>query len=548
MSEVSSPRAKLVELLWQLKQASDRHDSGRDIHFNTLLRDSAYRRELIDDAAMSPVREIRDLGLSLRVLNTDGELTWNQRPGASGSDAAGVPVNPDIAETVGQRHSSPASPSKSASNIWLYVGAGLVVLIALVVIAASALGPSVQTVRGSLYGEQRWTADTTWVLEDIVYLESGSQLIVEPGTIIQGEAGSALVVTRDATIMARGTREAPIVFTSAKAAGQRRAGDWGGVVLLGNAPVNARDAQIEGVPSGDSRGMFGGGDALSNCGVLEYARVEFAGYEVYANNELNGLTLGGCGASTIVRNVQVHRSLDDGIEVFGGTVDLRHIVITGAADDSLDWDMGWTGRVQFLQVLQYAGIGDNGVEADNNNGDHNAQPVSEPTFYNVTLQSMSSTDAVQRGMTLRRGTGGHFNNMIIDGFSGEAIDIKDVETVARLDSRQLSFKGLLISNIGRDGSGFFAAESSADSDDDGGFDEARYFRDVAQLGVAPQFRLSAIEPSQPEFRLQANSPAREGAATVPEDEFWDESADYIGAVRPGANTTWMEGWTAFPAD
>lgn len=528
MSEVSTPRAKLVELLWQLKQASDRHDSGRDIHFNTLLRDSAYRRELINDAAVSPVREIRDLGLSLRVLNTDGELTWNQR-----DEATDAPVNPDIAETVGQRHGSPAATSKSASNKWLYVGGGLAVLIAVVVIAASAIGPSVERVRGSLYGEQRWTADTTWVLENIVYMESGSQLIIEPGTVIQGEAGSALVVTRDATIMARGTREAPIVFTSAKAAGQRRAGDWGGVVLLGNAPVNARDAQIEGVPSGDSRGMFGGGDALSNCGVLEYARVEFAGYEVYANNELNGLTLGGCGASSIVRNVQVHRALDDGIEVFGGTVDLRHIVITGAADDSLDWDMGWTGRVQFLQVLQYAGIGDNGVEADNNNGDHNAQPVSEPTFYNVTLQSMSSTDAVQRGMTLRRGTGGHFNNMIIDGFSGEAIDIKDVETVARLDSRQLSFSGLLISNIGRDGSGF---------------DEARYFRDVAQLGVAPQFRLSAIEPSQPEFRLQANSPAREGAATVPEDEFWDESADYIGAVRPGANTTWMAGWTAFPAD
>lgn len=540
MSEVSTPRAKLVELLWQLKQASDRHDSGRDIHFTTLLRDSAYRRELIDDAAVSPVRELRDLGLSLRVLNTDGELSWSQREAA--------PINPDIAETVDQRRNASPSLSSGRRHTWYYIGgAGLALLLAIVALV-SAMAPSVEHVRGSLYGEQHWTADTTWVLEDIVYLESGSQLIIDAGTVIQGKAGSALVVTRDATIMARGRVDAPIVFTSAKPIGERRAGDWGGVVLLGNAPVNSRDAQIEGVPSGDSRGLFGGGNTLSNCGVLEYARVEFAGYEVYANNELNGLTLGGCGASTIIRHVQVHRALDDGIEIFGGTVDLKHILITGAADDSLDWDMGWTGRVQFLQVLQYAGIGDNGVEADNRDGDHNAQPVSEPTFYNVTLQSMNSPKAVQRGMTLRRGTGGHFNNVIIDGFSGEAIDIKDVDTVARIDSRQLTFAGLMISNIGRDGSGYFASERGDKHDDDGGFDEASYFADTARLGAAPQFRLSAIEPTDPEFRLQADSPARQGAAAVPEDEFWDESADYVGAVRPGANTTWMAGWTAFPAD
>lgn len=132
--------------------------------------------------------------------------------------------------------------------------------------------------------------------------------------------------------------------------------------MLGSAPVNRADAQIEGVPHGDTRGAFGGSDAGSSCGIMEYTRIEFAGFEVYANNELNGLTLGGCGDGTIVRHVQVHRALDDGIEVFGGTVDLQNIVITGAGDDSLDWDMGWRGRVQFLAIQQHADTGDNAFE------------------------------------------------------------------------------------------------------------------------------------------------------------------------------------------
>ncbi|HBL87913.1 MAG TPA: hypothetical protein DD399_14085, partial [Alcanivorax sp.] len=140
---------------------------------------------------------------------------------------------------------------------------------------------------------------------------------------------------------------------------------------------------------------------------IEYARIEFAGFEVYANNELNGLTLGGCGSGTIVRHVQVHRSLDDGVEMFGGTADLRHVLITGAGDDSLDWDWGWRGRVQFLIDQQHPNSGDNAFEADNNGNQHDAEPMSEPVMYNVTLVSPRSHTRHHRAMTLREGTGGH---------------------------------------------------------------------------------------------------------------------------------------------
>jgi hypothetical protein len=280
--------------------------------------------------------------------------------------------------------------------------------------------------------------------------------------------------------------------------------------------------------------------------VLEYARIEFAGYEVYANNELNGLTLGGCGSKTIIRNVQVHRALDDGIEIFGGNVDLRHILITGAADDSLDWDMGWTGRVQFMQIQQYAGVGDNAFEADNREGAYQVEPVSEPTLYNVTLQSMNSREKYQRAMTLRRGTGGHFNNIVIAGFSGESIDITDIETVARIQEGKMSFGGLLIADIGADGKRFFA-EELADQDDDGGFDEATYLSPRASVGVSPQFLKVTQSETEPDFRVASSSAAKDGAVPVPQGEFWDEAANYRGAMRPGVSTSWTDGWTAFPA-
>ncbi len=544
MTDVSSPRAKLVEMLWQLKLSYDKQgDKGvRYIHFNTLLNDPDYRKELIEQAAVSSNAEIRELGVGLRSINIHSALTQGRHDRALG-------VNPDIAETVGYKQAAKAE-SKPMRKSLLAIGVlllGGLIGAALFSDDVKDLYSSTKLVSGSLHGDQLWTSDKTWVLDGIVYAEAGARLIIEAGTVVQGREGSALLITRDATIQARGTASQPIVFTSAVAAGKRKAGDWGGLVLLGNAPVNTADAQIEGLTAGDTRGMFGGVDSSDNCGVLEYARIEFAGYEVYANNELNGLTLGGCGSKTIVRNVQVHRALDDGIEIFGGSVDLRHILITGAADDSLDWDMGWSGRVQFLQVQQYPSIGDNAFEADNDEFNHNAGPVSEPTFYNVTLQSMQSSERHQRAMTLRRGTGGHFYNMVIDGFSGEAIDIKDPSTVARIDQGLLSFGGLLISDIGSGGRAYFADEAG-EQNDDGGFDEAAYFAKTAELGNSPQFVQRLQSEADHDYRLAASSPARNKAQAGPQGEFWDEAANYRGAFRPGVAAMWTDGWTSYPVN
>ena len=536
MSAETSPRARLVELLWQLKQGYDREPGSglRFIHFNTLLNDSEYRAEIIEQAMNSGNQRIRELGRQLKIANRQGVLL-GRHPG----QAAYTVTSPARPPTPSRK--VPPWPWLATLVVFLLVAAGALLYRPLVVMISGE-----QVVSGSLNGNQHWAADRTWILDGIVYVESG-RLTIEPGTRIEGRPGSALVVTRGASLHASGRADAPVVFTSNQADGTRQAGDWGGVVLLGDAPVNQLDAQIEGVPEHDPRGAFGGDNGAGSCGVLEYARIEFAGFEVYANNELNGLTLGGCGSGTIIRHVQVHRALDDGIELFGGSADLRHVLITGAGDDSLDWDWGWRGRVQFLIVQQYSSSGDNAFEADNNGERHNARPRSEPLMYNVSLISPRSHSRHQRAMTLREGTGGHFNNMVISGFSGETLDIRDASTVANLNDGTLTFAAVLVHNIGALGRTWFEDESGQ-GDDDAGLDEHRYFQALpgVRFGEDPLLPRNAVDLVRPDYTPASASPLKDGAVAPPQGEFWDETALYLGAVRPGAARVWTDGWTDFP--
>jgi hypothetical protein len=263
---------------------------------------------------------------------------------------------------------------------------------------------------------------------------------------------------------------------------------------------------------------------------------------------LNGLTLGGCGHKTIVRNVQVHRALDDGIEVFGGDVDLKNIVVTGARDDGFDWDMGWHGRVQFLVVQQHADVGDNAFEADNWKQDHDAEPRSAPTFYNVTLVGGLNAQKSQRAMTLRRGTGGVFRNFIVTGFNNEAIDVRDKRTAELAAGGALTVEHALFFEIGSDGASYFSPEI-ADKDDDGHFDENRFFHAAGRhnrFGTAPLLSNAVFHETKPDFTPLPLSPATEDPAQPPEDEFWDQGARYLGAVKPGTNRSWVIGWTSYP--
>ena len=227
----------------------------------------------------------------------------------------------------------------------------------------------------------------TYVLKGWVYVAEGSQLTIEPGTVIKGDKATkaALIVERGAKLIAEGTQNEPIVFTSAQPAGQRRPGDWGGVILCGKAKNNQKQMQIEGGP----RSFHGGDDDADNSGVLKYVRIEFAGYPFDTDKEINGLTLGSVGSGTTIDYVQVSYSNDDAYEWFGGTVNCRHLVSFRTWDDDFDTDNGFSGNVQYGLVVRDSRIADtsrsNSFESDNCADGAQVDPYTTAVFSNMSF-------------------------------------------------------------------------------------------------------------------------------------------------------------------
>ena len=249
-------------------------------------------------------------------------------------------------------------------------------------------------------------------------------LTIESGTTIIGDdPEDFLVIARGSQILANGTANAPITLTAVDdvtgsiADPADTQGLWGGLVINGNAPINDCPAGADGgtvdcTKEGEANsGLFGGADPADDSGVLNYVVVKFAGSNVDPENQLNGIAFQGVGSGTEVDFVQVFNNLDDGIEFFGGTVNASHIVLVGNADDSLDWTDGWTGSIQWLHIQQSAAVGDNGIEADNREGDEQATPIAEPLIANMTIVG----NPAERAIRLRRGTGLRLFNSEVSG-------------------------------------------------------------------------------------------------------------------------------------
>ena len=385
-------------------------------------------------------------------------------------------------------------------------------------------------------------ADTTWASGSIVTLSTlivvtgNATLTIEPGVTVQGDNGSALVISRGATLNAAGTAASPIIFTSSKAEGSRAAGDWGGLVLLGSASINLAggEGNIEGMPAGPAS-LYGGTDDASSCGTLTYVRIEFAGYVFGTDNELNGLTVGGCGSATELDFIQSHLGKDDGVEFFGGTASINHLLVTQAADDSLDFDQGWRGNVQFLAIQQSASVGDKAIEGDNLKDVVDSTPRSRPTIFNATIVG-SGANAEQGGLHIRRGAGLVLKNSLITGFQAGAIDLDGATVSTLVGDSTLDF-----SNIAFFGNG---ADQFPADDNDADFDEAAYFGDAAKgfVAVDPQFASTSL--TAPDFAT-GNTAVETGGATPPAG--FDATATYHGAFAP-TGAAWTAGWTSFPAN
>jgi hypothetical protein len=246
---------------------------------------------------------------------------------------------------------------------------------------------------GSITTNTTLTADNTYLLRGYVYVKNGATLTIQPGTVIRGEKATkgTLVITKAGFIVAAGTQEQPIVFTSNSPEGSRNVGDWGGLVVLGEAPTNCIGSCIieGGLNNANGDGEFGGTIAEDSSGVIRYVRIEWAGIAIQPDNEINSLTLGGVGNRTVIDHVACGFGGDDGIEIFGGTVNLRYVVVFGSVDDDLDTDYGWQGNLQFGLCLRYPNRFDvslsNGSESDNNKNGFLSSPFTAGGFSNVTF-------------------------------------------------------------------------------------------------------------------------------------------------------------------
>ena len=414
---------------------------------------------------------------------------------------------------------------------------------------------NVVVLQGRITQNMTLTADKQYLLRGFVTVEDGATLTIEPGTIIYGEKETkgSLIIKRGGKIYANGTKERPIVFTSAQPKGQRAAGDWGGVIILGRAPINVPGgtAVIEGGLGDD--GIYGGDNPDDSSGVFRYVRIEFPGIPYAPDNEINGLTLGGVGRKTLIEYVQVSYSGDDSFEWFGGNVNARYLIAYKGLDDDFDIDFGYSGKVQFALGIRDPNIADisgsNGFESDNDGSGSTNTPRTSAIFSNVTfIGPVPDTTFTgynpnfKRGAHLRRSTRLSFYNSIIAGWPvGILLDGSNVVNDARNDTLQI--KNVIIAGVksantvttnvsGFDAKSWFLSASNNNS----------ILPTVGDLKLIDPFNLSNPNPipysdSPVLNRADFTNPRLRDPFFVP--------VNWVGAFGPNQSERWDLGWTNY---
>ena len=395
-------------------------------------------------------------------------------------------------------------------------------------------------VSGNITVNTTWSAKNQYLLKSFIYVQPGVTLTIEPGTVIKGDQASkaSLFILPGAKIIADGTKEKPIVFTSNQAVGSRRAGDWGGVVILGKAPANKKDFKIEGeevsiVPGGPT------GDAADNSGILRYVRIEFAGIAFQTDKEINGLTLAGVGSGTVIDYVQVSYSGDDAIEWFGGTVNARHLVAYRTLDDDFDTDYGFSGTVQYGLILRDPAVADqcncsdsNGFESDNDGSGSQDLPQTSAKFSNISVfMGPGAVNSKYRSaFRIRRNSAiSIYNSTVVGAFPKGGLELESDASQNNFKTGKSDYRGLSIVNGKSVVSGDTVLLKAAERKNTFGAKEA-------DLKLAANFNVLTGKPG---ILLQTGSPLLTGGATLPTGL---EATTYIGAF--GA-TDWTATWTNF---
>lgn len=295
-------------------------------------------------------------------------------------------------------------------------------------------------------------ASVEYRLTGSLIIEAGAKLVIPAGTKIIGTGGTSsyIAVAQGGQIEINGTATNPVVMKG----DQDVAGDWGGLVICGRAPINKGASATAEV----SELTYGGTDANDNSGKIRYLRIENAGAAYNSEKEFNGLSLFGVGNGTTIEYVQIHNGADDGIEFFGGTVNTKYIVSSNNEDDAFDWTEGWNGTNEYWYGVQSTEYGDRGVEADNNSQDHLATPISNPTISKITLVGQNHDSSA---IKLRVGTKGSFDNVVLKNWK-TGIDIQHDETIDGITSQALKLSNVRFENVTTHSKGKNTAGDSVD--------------------------------------------------------------------------------------
>lgn len=397
-------------------------------------------------------------------------------------------------------------------------------------------------VEGVITEDTTFFGDLEYLLRGVVVVGNDADpvtLTIRAGATVLGEVKTTgtLVISRHADIVADGTAKAPVVFTSSAPPGARARGDWGGLVINGRAPVNQG---VEGVGAAGT-GSYGGTASDDSSGSLRFVRIEFAGAELATDQSIAGLQLAGVGDQTTIEHVQVHRAGSDGIGVFGGTVNLRRVVVSQSDDDGIDWSEGWTGRGQWVVVQSPQGedAGGNGIEGGNLSIAPDAEPISDPILANVTL---IGNDEGSAGLFLRQGTRGQVWNVLASGYARACIDVDDEETWGHLVAGEIDVRNA------RFACPALAIVDDEDLTDDGTFNLADPLDFVAWLTEPPRGNADLEMPGWTGSPTSPTAPSFGSTETTkqagPDDAFF-EGNDIVGAV---GDEDWTSDWTAYPAD
>ncbi|MDK2977617.1 MAG: hypothetical protein PWP52_331 [Bacteroidales bacterium] len=404
---------------------------------------------------------------------------------------------------------------------------------------------------GSGTGTITWTKDKNYILDGFVFVNPGQTLTIEPGTVIraktgQGENASALIIARGGKIIARGTKDEPIIFTveddDLKGSVPLEArGLWGGIIILGNAELNTEynEARIEGIPISESRGIYGGNKNDDNSGILKYVSIRHGGTNIGDGNEINGLTLGGVGSGTTIEYVEVISNEDDGFEFFGGTVNCRFLVSAFCGDDAFDFDQGYRGKGQFYLALQAPSLGDHLAEHDGGTNPVWGVPLSIPKIYNATYIGNGSLSTAEL-MTFSDNSGGEYYNSI---FLNQTQGVF-VEYVTGFNDSYYQF---ISGNLKIENNIFYDIENNnqetifsifTKTSDDITEEQAvlqNYFLEGENQIIDP-----LIEITETDYDLIPKGNVTTNLAPYPNE--WFNSVNYKGAFAPEGDD-WLSGWS-----